>query len=388
MRSVLFQCILICCISLLVTFGWKFVQFNTSRLPPFWDNSTILISGEQIISSVSPTTNVPTEIEPTNDAIFGSCQKYESSIIEKLKNEVEEVKQCVKSTNGDKKCFKFKGEEVYAKEKYKEEDMVMKYPHQYNVILNNPNACENDPHIVIGSPVGPRQLEERIATRRSWGRVKEVNGMRVKHIFFAGQDENDPEGDKLLQEENNCYHDIIQFDMKNHFMNLTLLSILTYNWTSHYCPNIKYYVRCDNDMWMNPELLISNMLSTPRNNSILGFLIPHGQPIRHPLSRYYLPSSVYPESYFPPYMSGCFVAISGDALRGIVETSSTIRPILYFDDVYLGLVARQRGISLIPVPPYKVFFGPIPFNSFFKQVWGIHRIGPSIRVALWELTMK
>ena len=32
------------------------------------------------------------------------AKKYESSIIEKLKNEVEEVKQCVKSTNGDKKC--------------------------------------------------------------------------------------------------------------------------------------------------------------------------------------------------------------------------------------------------------------------------------------------
>ena len=185
--------------------------------------------------------------------------KRNEIVLDYLYKESKKTYDCVLHENNTRHCFSFKDDVIYAKEKYKDEDMAMKYPHQYNLVINNPHACDSNPQILIGSPVGPRQFLERMGTRHSWGSVRNVNGISVKHLFFVGQDENDPEGDRMLREESEYYHDIVQFDMKNHFMNLTLLAILTYNWTDYYCPNIKYYVRSDNDMWFNPYQMISSM---------------------------------------------------------------------------------------------------------------------------------
>ena len=260
----------------------------------------------------------------------------------------------------------------------------MKYPHPYHILLNNPDACSSNPQVLIGTPVGPRQFLERMGTRHSWGSVRNVDGIRVKHLFFAGQDENDPEGDRMLREENEYYHDIIQFDMKNHFMNLTLLSILTYNWTDYYCSHIQYYIRVDNDMWFNPYTYIKDILSSPRNYSILGYLISSGHPIRSSSSRYYLPYRIYPRDTFPPYMSGCFLTLTGDVLPVIVKASANLGPLLYFDDVFLGQVAEKKGIALVPLNISKISFGPVPY-LFFKDLWAVHRISPVDRIALWLL---
>ena len=306
--------------------------------------------------------------------------------MEYLTKEGEKTYDCVIHNTDNKKCFNFKKDVIYAKEVYKEEDMVMKYPHQYNLIINNPHACDDNPEILIGSPVGPRQFLERMGTRHSWGSVKNVNGIRVRHLFFAGQDENDPEGDRMLREENDYYHDIIQFDMKNHFMNLTLLAILTYNWTDYFCPNINYYVRSDNDMWFNPYPFIDSFLREKRTNVLMGNKIVRGTPIRVPISRYYLSKNVFPEEVFSPYMSGCFLAMSRDVLPIIVKRCVDIGPIIYFDDVFLGQIAKIANITLYPFPWNKVFYYPKTYSGKdYSKLWSIHRYTPVDNIALWQI---
>ena len=316
------------------------------------------------------------------DSLSFSARQHYS--LDYLEIESKRIAECLKKRADSSRCYSFKADVVHSKEVYREEDMVMKYPHPYHVILNNPDACSSDPQILIGTPVGPRQFLERMGTRHSWGSVRNVDGIRVKHLFFAGQDENDPEGDRLLREENEYYHDIIQFDMKNHFMNLTLLAILTYNWTDYYCPNIQYYVRVDNDMWFNPSSYIKDVLTIQRNYSILGYLIASGRPLRFPSSRYYLPHRVYPKDTFPPYFSGCFVTLTRDVLPVAVNTSATMDSLLYFDDVFLGQVAEKKGIQLLPFNDSKVAFSPVPF-IYIHSLWAIHRMSPADRMALWLL---
>ena len=303
-----------------------------------------------------------------------------------LEVEGKKVFDCVRATPDNKKCFRFKKDVIYAKETYKDEDMVMKYPHQYNLVINNPDACSSDPQVLIGSPVGPRQFLERMGTRHSWGSVRNVNGVRVKHLFFAGQDENDPEGDRMLREENDYYHDIIQFDMKNHFMNLTLLAILTYNWTDYHCPNIHYYVRSDTDMWMNPYTFISSYLMEKRTNVLMGNKIATGTPIRSPVSRYYLSKKVFPQDRFDPYMSGCFLAMSRDVLPIIVKRCEEIGPIIYFDDVFLGQIVKISNITLFPFTYAKVIYYPKPYSGKeYSKLWAVHRFTPVDNYAMWQM---
>ena len=174
--------------------------------------------------------------------------------------------------------------------------------------------------------------------------------------------------------------------MKNHFMNLTLLAILTYNWTDYFCPNINYYVRSDNDMWFNPYPFIDSFLREKRTNVLMGNKIVRGTPIRVPISRYYLSKNVFPEEVFSPYMSGCFLAMSRDVLPIIVKRCVDIGPIIYFDDVFLGQIAKIANITLYPFPWNKVFYYPKTYSGKdYSKLWSIHRYTPADNMALWQI---
>lgn len=310
----------------------------------------------------------------------------ENTVKKYLYKESRVIYDCLLYRNKSK-CFSFNQKEsIYAKKVYRTEDMVMKYPHPYHTLLDNPNACADDPYIVIGSPVGPRQFVERVATRETWGGIHSVDGKKVIHLFFMGHDENDEENDRMIREENDRYHDIIQFDMRNHFMNLTLLAILTYNWTATYCPHIAYYVRSDNDMYYNPRLHIRTFLMEERSQTLIGNIVTGSKPIRIQQSRYWMPKSVFPRSMFDPYPSGCFVTITGDALRTIVEGSEKIETILYFDDVFLGMVARKTDLTLLTYPGNTLFFYTQAFKpGAYAKMSAAHRYAPVDLLALWQI---
>lgn len=289
-----------------------------------------------------------------------------------------------------KKCFKYDSKDgIYTSKKYRLEDMIMKYPHTYRTIVNNPTACDDETYIVVGSPVGPRQFVERVATRETWGNIRDVDGKKIIHLFFAGQDENDEENDRLIREENEKYHDIIQFDMKNHFMNLTLLAILTYNWTYHYCPKIAYYVRADNDLWYNPRNHISRFLMERRSQTLIGNIVTGNKPIRVDVSRYWMPSTLFPAKFFDPYPSGCFVTIAGDTLETIVKYCEHIGPILYFDDVFLGQIATVTNITLLSYPPGIMEFLWKPYlPGTYMKLSAAHRYTPADVIALWQIANR
>lgn len=329
--------------------------------------------------------------EFVNSPEFGSMNlEMREAIVKKyLYKESRLVYDCLLYRNKSK-CFSFNSKEsIYAKKVYRTEDMVMKYPHPYHTLIDNPDACIDDPYIVIGSPVGPRQFAERVATRETWGGIRDVDGKKVIHLFFMGHDEDDTENDRMIREENDKYHDIIQFDMRNHFMNLTLLAILTYNWTATYCPGIAYYVRSDNDMYYNPRTHIRTFLMEDRSRALIGNIVTGSKPIRVMQSRYWLPKSVFPGNQFDPYPSGCFVTITGDALRTIVETSEKISPILYFDDVFLGMIAKEARLTLLSYPGNTLFFYTQAFDPVsYTKMSAAHRYSPVDLLALWQIVNR
>ena len=59
-------------------------------------------------------------------------------MIDYLYSSSKQIYDCVLHTKDTKKCFSFKDDVIYAKKVYREEDMVMKYPHQYNLVETAP----------------------------------------------------------------------------------------------------------------------------------------------------------------------------------------------------------------------------------------------------------
>ena len=72
------------------------------------------------------------------DSLSFSARQHYS--LDYLEIESKRIAECLKKRADSSRCYSFKADVVHSKEVYREEDMVMKYPHPYHVILNNPDA--------------------------------------------------------------------------------------------------------------------------------------------------------------------------------------------------------------------------------------------------------
>ena len=80
------------------------------------------------------------------------------------------------------------------------------------------------------------------------------------------------------------------------------------------------------------------------------------------------------------------MTITGDALRTIVEGSEKIETILYFDDVFLGMVARKTDLTLLTYPGNTLFFYTQAFKpGAYAKMSAAHRYAPVDLLALWQI---
>ena len=142
-------------------------------------------------------------------------------------------------------------------------------------------------------------------------------------------------------------------------------------------------------MYYNPRTHIRTFLMEDRSRALIGNIVTGSKPIRVMQSRYWLPKSVFPGSQFDPYPSGCFVTITGDVLRTIVETSEKISPILYFDDVFLGMIAKEARLTLLSYPGNTLFFYTQAFDPVsYTKMSAAHRYSPVDLLALWQIVNR
>ena len=124
--------------------------------------------------------------------------------------------------------------------------------------------------------------------------------------------------------------------------------MLAMEWTLQFCSKAQYYIASDTDTWINVPYIVRSVLpsfqDTHGKQIFAGYQINNGKPIRNPLSRYYISTTVYPNETFPPYPTGCFYLFSIDALEQFYQLSKTVKPALYFNDVFLGLINQQAHI--------------------------------------------
>lgn len=60
-----------------------------------------------------------------------------------------------------------------------------------------------------------------------------------------------------LEEEGRTYRDIIQEDFLDTYFNLTLKSILALKWVTQHCTGLEYFMKADDDVFINVPKLMS-----------------------------------------------------------------------------------------------------------------------------------
>ncbi|XP_071795359.1 beta-1,3-galactosyltransferase 1-like [Asterias amurensis] len=203
--------------------------------------------------------------------------------------------------------------------------------------------------VLIASAVG--NFERRQAIRETWGSPKQIMEKTVVTVFLLGEDDVasgsfSPDTRDLLQSEDATHHDVIQADFLDTYKNLTVKTIIGMKWIHMYCPHASYFMKTDDDMYINYANIIKSLTSplTPTKAFAMGHLFPKSLVIRIIFFKFYMPRCMYPEMFYPPYFAGSGYVMSGDLAGQIYKTASKVN-FIYFEDVFVGVCLKALGVK-------------------------------------------
>lgn len=193
---------------------------------------------------------------------------------------------------------------------------------------------------------------ERQAIRQTW--LRDVGGVSLRResnvssvaIFFFGLPES-KEANDILRQEASVYGDIVQYNFKDTYRNLTIKTMLIFDHIIKTCPQAGVIVKTDDDTWLNIPRLVSRFDSIRKNSTaIFGCIIAHSKPIRDPEHRWYISYEEYPQDTFLDYVNGPGYVLSMSAAKKAFDvcTDTALMP---FEDLYFtGMCASKAGVRV------------------------------------------
>ncbi|XP_068446598.1 beta-1,3-galactosyltransferase 1-like [Clinocottus analis] len=251
---------------------------------------------------------------------------------------------------------------------------VVAYPNQYSIIVDEPLRCgQEKPFLVLMIPVAPDDRKARDTIRDTWGKETTVLGREVSHYFLLGMNKGEHGTGNINEqvlEESRKHHDVLQSDFLDSYNNLTIKTMVMFEWLSSRCPNASYAMKIDSDIFLNVRNLVNVLLTAPRREYLSGLVVRDSPVLRDQTSKWFLPFSVFPESYFPTYAQGLGYVFSLDLPKRILEASAHVKAV-YIEDVYVGMCMMHLGIALTDPPHGDLFRGEMhhePSGCYWTSV--------------------
>lgn len=218
----------------------------------------------------------------------------------------------------------------------------------YPMLINQPAVCEDEPFLLLVVKTLMPHFERRQAIRETWGRVGEMANRTVATVFLLGNamaEDHFPNLTALLRHEADVYRDILQWDYRDSFFNLTLKDVLFLDWFSSFCPEAQFILKGDDDVFVNTPLIIHFLENLPPHKAVdlfTGDVITDAGPHRNKKLKYFVPESYFVGSY-PPYAGGGGFLYSGQLALKLQRASEKV--VLYpIDDVYTGMCLKKLGL--------------------------------------------
>lgn len=223
----------------------------------------------------------------------------------------------------------------------------------YPYLLNHPEKCGKDVLLLLFVKSSPENLERRRAIRDTWGNESYIRTNlkeNVKVLFVLGADPDVMQKNKmqrLLENENWIYGDIIQQDFMDTFHNLTTKLIVQFHWAYNYCPQAKFVMSADDDIFVHMPNLVKYLqtIQGKVSNFWVGHVHRGAPPIRRKDSKYHVPFELYPWPSYPDYTAGAGYVVSGDVASKIYQATLVLNSSVYIDDVFMGICAEAMGVS-------------------------------------------
>ncbi|KAJ1122439.1 hypothetical protein NDU88_000926 [Pleurodeles waltl] len=263
---------------------------------------------------------------------------------------------------------------------------------QYLSILNSSDyilvprkGCEDiDPFVIILVSSSPGQRRARSIIRRTWASVTSASGKQIKTVFLLGRRNGQKMQDSLAS-EHAVFDDLVQKGFFDSYVNLTLKTLMGFQWVSEHCPRAEYIMKTDSDVFVNVWRLVRLLLEA----SDLPFPLYTGsihsadKPTRNPLSKYYVSWAEYPEKVFPPFCPGWSYILSAEIAPALLAIAPLLPP-LKLEDVFVGLCLEQLGVEPTSLGYLGNFLENVAHDvCLYRSLVSSHGVRPRIMQAVW-----
>nr|XP_043895686.1 N-acetyllactosaminide beta-1,3-N-acetylglucosaminyltransferase 2 isoform X1 [Solea senegalensis] len=247
-------------------------------------------------------------------------------------------------------------------------------------------------------------FENRQAIRETWGQAGWVSGQNskrkgsggyVRRIFLMASNGQPPSSELLA--ESTLYGDILQWDFKDTFFNLSLKDVLLWKWFSRYCSRTRFVFKGDDDVFVNTVKMITylrDQLQRPQAEKrmktfMVGYVIGGTSPIRDDSSKYFIPDNFYTGVY-PAYPCGGGFLYSGVLAKRLYQVSKRVH-LFPIDDAYIGMCMIRLNIFPIHHPAFLIYGFPgkdEEAQCSYHTMLMIHKRSPSEMPDLWAHLRK
>ncbi|NXW65354.1 B3GN3 acetylglucosaminyltransferase, partial [Eurystomus gularis] len=275
----------------------------------------------------------------------------------------------------------------------------MRYRHcrSFPALLNVPGKCggpEGSPNIflLLAIKSSPVNYNRREVIRKAWGQERTFEGAFIRRVFLVGVAPNTRDAKKLnwlLRLEQRRHRDVLQWDFKDTFFNLTLKQVLFHTWLEEHCPGVHFVFNGDDDVFVNTDNVVRFAMGVREQHLMVGSVLVNTGPIRDSRSKYFVPKQLQASEWYPPYCGGGGMLMSGFTAHVIARESRGIE-IFPIDDVYLGMCLEKAGLLPASHNGIRTMGIWVPANSepfdpcYYRELLLVHRFVPYEVVVMWE----
>lgn len=276
----------------------------------------------------------------------------------------------------------------------------LRYRHcrRFPQLWDAPHKCagRRGVFLLLAVKSSPAHYERRELIRRTWGQERSYSGRQVRRLFLLGtsppeEAEREPQLANLLDLEAQEHGDMLQWDFKDTFLNLSLKHLHLLDWTAERCPGASFLLSCDDDVFVHTANVLHFLeTQSPERHLFAGQLMDGSVPIRDSWSKYFVPPQLFPGKAYPVYCSGGGFLLSSRTARDLRSAARYV-PLFPIDDAYMGMCLQQAGLAPSGhegIRPFGVRMPGAQRSTFdpcvYRKLLLVHRFAPYEMLLMWK----
>lgn len=201
------------------------------------------------------------------------------------------------------------------------------------------------PLVLVLVHSAPTNWYKRNTIRDTWGR----HDPRAKLVFLLGA-VNSSVLQRRIEQENRLYDDIVQGSFLDAYRNMTYKHVMALKWFTYHCPEAKYILKADDDVFVNTPALYDTLsnLQTQRRRLLFCQEIRNAPVKRTHRSKWFVSIPEYRNKYYPNHCPGYSILYTPDVAYQLYREAMH-QPYFWIDDVHItGTIAQRINVSITP----------------------------------------